>query len=213
VFWSESLREREREREKERKKERKKEKGREGNTKDSDRAQHDQWKTHLNVCRNRAPNSTGAETVRDVCTKDECVAARDGVCLRRHAACGHACGGVRDEANCLPCLHADCYEATGCTQEYDEMCYVCYTDHLGAAPTVRLTCGHAVHRNCLRDWLARGWPGARMTFGFMCCPVCKTTLQPHPALADVLDPLLALHSALNVRDVLPKHGSVDALCA
>lgn len=48
-------------------------------------------------------------------------------------------------------------------------------------PAIRLGCGHTFHVSCVKQKLSRRWPGARITFGFLTCPLCHT-LMDHPAL-------------------------------
>ena len=59
--------------------------------------------------------------------------------------CGHHCCGVKDEAECLPCLHG-CSPPDGVDkerwsklkQDADDMCMVCYTEGLSCAPSVQV---------------------------------------------------------------------------
>ena len=59
-------------------------------------------------------------------------------CSKTHP-CGHPCGGVKNEETCLPCLHG-CDKSTGCLkQDADDMCMICFTEALSAAPAVQVT--------------------------------------------------------------------------
>lgn len=59
-------------------------------------------------------------------------------CSKTHP-CGHPCGGVKNEEVCLPCLHS-CDKSTGCLkQDADDMCMICFTEALSAAPAVQVT--------------------------------------------------------------------------
>lgn len=59
-------------------------------------------------------------------------------CSKTHP-CGHPCGGVKNEESCLPCLHG-CDKNTGCLkQDADDMCMICFTEALSAAPAVQVT--------------------------------------------------------------------------
>jgi hypothetical protein len=49
---------------------------------------------------------------------------------------------------------------------------------------------------CVRNKLDAKWPGARIMFDFRCCPVCKQALE-HPALKDILAPVLELENGIN----------------
>lgn len=123
-------------------------------------------------------------------------------CSKTHS-CGHPCGGVKNEETCLPCLHG-CDKSTGCLkQDADDMCMICFTEALSAAPAVQvalntsvcpsgecervplqifnvrlfvfsqLDCTHVFHLQCTRRVLENRWLGPRITFGFMLCPICK----------------------------------------
>lgn len=121
-------------------------------------------------------------------------------CSKTHP-CGHPCGGVKNEESCLPCLHG-CDKNTGCLkQDADDMCMICFTEALSAAPAVQVTlqypkylhvcpsggtsegltlgsvsqldCTHVFHLQCTRRVLENRWLGPRITFGFMLCPICK----------------------------------------
>lgn len=61
-------------------------------------------------------------------------------CSKTHP-CGHPCGGVKNEETCLPCLHG-CDKNTGCLkQDADDMCMICFTEALSAAPAIQVdTC-------------------------------------------------------------------------
>lgn len=121
-------------------------------------------------------------------------------CSKTHP-CGHPCGGVKNEDSCLPCLHG-CDKNTGCLkQDADDMCMICFTEALSAAPAIQvalcslkasrrdlnlssclmfnflirfqLDCTHVFHLQCTRRVLENRWLGPRITFGFMLCPICK----------------------------------------
>ena len=52
------------------------------------------------------------------------------------------CYGVRNEKECLPCLHGcEPQPATKRTQDVDDFCLVCYSESLSEAPSVQLGCG------------------------------------------------------------------------
>jgi len=109
----------------------------------------------------------------------------------RVLSCGHLCGGIRDESQCLPCLHG-CHSTDGNTktslrQDGDDMCMICFADALSSAPVILLDCGHAFHWHCCRSVLERRWPGPRITFAFMLCPICKRDIS-HPSLESLLVP-------------------------
>ncbi len=54
-----------------------------------------------------------------------------------------------------------------------------------------LACGHVFHHACVVKKLRERWPHARITFGFMSCPLCKKRME-HPALAAELAPCVSL---------------------
>ena len=64
---------------------------------------------------------------------------------------------------------------------------VCYTEALGAAPCVRLGCGHLTHFHCARDKIEAGYSSTRISFAFMECALCREAMS-HPALAEQLSP-------------------------
>jgi len=130
-----------------------------------------------------------------VCSQAECVELARSACTRT-LVCGHHCGGVRDERPCLPCLHG-CVGDEGAgvvvplRQDADDMCMICFADALSAAPVILLDCRHAFHVHCCRAALDRRWPGPRITFTFMLCPICKRDVS-HPSLEASLGPARAL---------------------
>lgn len=101
--------------------------------------------------------------------------------------CGHVCGGLAGEANCLPCLQG-CRPNAGLKQDADDMCMICFTEALSCAPAVLLSCGHVFHAHCSRLVLTRRWAGPRISFSFAQCPICKAPLD-HPVLRPLLQPI------------------------
>ncbi|KAF0289803.1 E3 ubiquitin-protein ligase MYCBP2 [Amphibalanus amphitrite] len=137
-----------------------------------------------------APAGGGTALEPPVCEEAECAAHQRAAC-QRLLSCGHPCGGVRDEPRCLPCLH-------GCgggrlRQDADDMCMVCFTERLSAAPALLLACGHLFHLHCCRRVLTARWVGPRITFGFSLCPICKAPIE-HEMLSDLLSPIRALYA-------------------
>lgn len=135
--------------------------------------------------------AAAALAITDVCSQPECRERAQQACPAT-LGCGHACCGVREEAGsrhgCLPCLHADCVAARGGSMTRDDYCNICWTEGLGAAPCIQLGCGHIVHKACAEKSLAGRWPGIRISFGFMGCPLCKVPMS-HWSLAPVLGPV------------------------
>ncbi|XP_035682944.1 E3 ubiquitin-protein ligase MYCBP2-like isoform X1 [Branchiostoma floridae] len=139
-----------------------------------------------------ASSNTGLLAIGNVCADPECQEHARNACTRT-LPCGHPCGGVKDEDTCLPCLHG-CKGADGMTlkQDADDMCMVCFTEALSAAPAIQLICGHVFHQHCCRNVLERKWVGPRISFGFSLCPICKCEID-HPTLKDLLAPIRALY--------------------
>lgn len=65
----------------------------------------------------------------------------------------------------------------GTAQDGDDVCVVCFTDRLCAAPCVQLGCGHLLHYHCVRAVLEKRWPGPRILFRFMNCPLCNVPVS------------------------------------
>ena len=98
---------------------------------------------------------------------------------------------------CLPCLQPDCVASSADVDQMiaDDYCNICFTEGLGAAPCVQLKCKHIFHEHCIKKKMAASWPGARMTFDFMNCSLCKASME-HAALASVLAPAAALRASV-----------------
>ena len=149
----------------------------------------------------------------DVCEKKECVEKRSRICTKTHT-CGHFCCGVKNEKTCLPCLHEDCAEKSGLNTTGEDFCNICFVESLKDGPCLQLKCGHIFHEACIRKKLGSKWPGARITFGFMDCPLCKSPME-HEAIADITDKLNITKNAMidkckrrirleNIKDVVGK---------
>ncbi|XP_076822444.1 E3 ubiquitin-protein ligase MYCBP2-like isoform X2 [Clavelina lepadiformis] len=142
--------------------------------------------TGTGVCRFCGRSSDdGQLAVGNVCSDPACQQHAARACTRTHQ-CGHLCGGVKDEESCLPCLQPSCNPALN--QDADDMCMVCFTDALAAAPAVQLDCGHIFHYSCCEMQLQKQWAGPRITFSFMHCSICKCEIK-HPSLDCYLAPL------------------------
>lgn len=102
------------------------------------------------------------------CGNAECIERASNACTKQ-LACGHSCYGTRGETFCGGCLDEAC--ATGPTS--GDYCAICYTEGLGNAPSVWLTCGHVLHYHCLTEGLSKRWVGPRITFKFAKCPSCN----------------------------------------
>lgn len=71
----------------------------------------------------------------------------------------------------------------------DDFCVICYTQGLGEAPCVKLTCNHIFHLHCILTKVKNRWPGPRIVFSYLECPECKKKVDaPHcPALVEELN--------------------------
>ncbi|KAL3880993.1 hypothetical protein ACJMK2_033194 [Sinanodonta woodiana] len=124
------------------------------------------------------------------CSSSECQSFRSTAC-NKVLKCGHLCGGIKDESQCLSCLYwCNTADMTSLKQKHDDVCAVCISK-LIAAPSIQLTCGHVLHLHCTKGVLAARWPGPRITFGFTLCPICQKAME-HPVLKDYLIPIRAL---------------------
>ncbi|XP_067264969.1 E3 ubiquitin-protein ligase MYCBP2 isoform X19 [Chanodichthys erythropterus] len=136
-------------------------------------------------------NGTELSAVGSVCSDQDCQEYAKLACSKTHP-CGHPCGGVKNEELCLPCLHG-CFKTEACLkQDADDMCMICFTEALSAAPAIQLDCSHVFHLRCTRRVLENRWLGPRITFGFMSCPICKNKIN-HSVLKDLLDPIKELY--------------------
>ena len=72
-----------------------------------------------------------------------------------------------------------------------------YVEALKDAPCIKMTgpCMHVVHYACALTKIESRWPGARISFEFRTCPVCKQALQ-HPALEAVLQPVIDMEKGI-----------------
>ena len=108
--------------------------------------------------------NTGLLAIGNICADHECQEHAKNACSKAHP-CGHICGGVRNERTCLPCLHR-CVAGSDLKQDADDMCMICFTEALSAAPAIQLQCGHVFHLHCCKHILMKRWVGPRITFGF-----------------------------------------------
>jgi len=156
-----------------------------------------------------------------VCSQPECVEHSRNACTKT-LSCGHFCSGIRDERPCLPCLYGcvnaeNDSEGVSLRQDADDMCMICFSDALSAAPVILLDCGHAFHVHCCRMALDRRWPGPRITFTFMLCPICKRDMS-HTSLEALIAPAKALRDdvrrkalmRLEYEGVMHNQQNVDA---
>lgn len=124
-----------------------------------------------------------------VCTNDECEEKKAASCGKL-LACGHMCCGVHGEGECLPCLEEEC---KACDASKQDFCNICYAEELGAAPVIRLECGHFFHSACVRQRLLKKWNSSHMAFNFLLCPLCNKDIEHVHAFSKVLS-IVSLYS-------------------
>jgi IBR domain, a half RING-finger domain/Zinc finger, C3HC4 type (RING finger) len=125
--------------------------------------------------------------VEAVCTSEECVSKKKIACGKL-LECKHPCCGIRDEKQCMPCIEPECAARDPnddtCKDDY---CNICWVESIGGAPSIKLNCGHIFHFSCILQRIKAKWPGARIHFAFMNCPLCKQPIG-HPSLDKLLVP-------------------------
>ena len=109
----------------------------------------------------------------DVCNQKDCI-ERYRISCKKVLPCGHKCFGVCTETLCPPCLDSECPKFGGkFDQDKDSYCNICFTEGLGSAPIVELSCGHLVHYMCIKKRLETRWIGPKITFNHCLCPQCN----------------------------------------
>jgi len=168
---------------------------------------------HCRFCGAKLQPSDNLQTM--ICGSEECH-AKSTICCDKVLECSHLCYGIKNETKCLPCLHEDCAsKRSNAHQQGDDYCNICFVEGLNQAPTIELGCGHMFHYECIKKKLSEKWPGARITFGFMNCPLCNDTIS-HPALLPELEPMLALKATVEEKclarikiEGMEKHEELD----
>eukprot|EP01117_Protostelium_nocturnum_P001993 TRINITY_DN12646_c0_g1_i1.p1 TRINITY_DN12646_c0_g1~~TRINITY_DN12646_c0_g1_i1.p1 ORF type:complete len:711 (+),score=248.84 TRINITY_DN12646_c0_g1_i1:261-2135(+) len=148
-------------------------------------------------CRYCGKELTKANTLKgsnDICNAKECSEKKKFGC-QKTLPCDHRCGGVKDEVKCLPCLQEDCCKEGKIEsgQKGDDYCNICWVEDLNSSPSIMLKCGHIFHSECVKKKINKKWSGARITFGFLDCPLCKKPMD-HESLKDELKPMLDLQA-------------------
>eukprot|EP01083_Nonionella_stella_P296938 1008581_1 len=136
-------------------------------------------------------NPIHLQALENVCNAEECVEKSSKVCINSLDECGHWCDGLLGELHCLPCLKAACVEARAGNQAESDMCGICASDDLGSAPCIQLKCEHIFHFHCVESRIEKRWPGARIGFNFLNCPMCNKEIA-HPSLIEHLEPIFAV---------------------
>eukprot|EP01083_Nonionella_stella_P307053 1077748_1 len=112
-----------------------------------------------------------------ICNSDDCIAKSQLICNVTFA-CGHYCIGLQDD-ECFGCLHRACIPKAA-EYDQDDFCNICWVEPLSASPTVKLQCGHYFHYLCLKQKIEKGFVSSRLTFGFLNCPLCRTSCVDNP---------------------------------
>jgi len=133
------------------------------------------------------------DQLANVCKLEECITYAQEACTRV-MDCGHLCLGTRGESTCLGCL--DCNSCDG--QSATDYCNICWVSDLTAAPCVRLKCGHIFHMHCIVEKITAKWAGARISFGFLGCPLCKEHMQAEQ-IEKVTEEGFALYKAVRIK--------------
>ncbi|KAK3592706.1 hypothetical protein CHS0354_037840 [Potamilus streckersoni] len=129
---------------------------------------------------------------QSTCYSSECQSFLATACTKV-LKCGHRCGGIKDESECLPCLYwCTTSDMTVLKQRHDDVCVICFTSSISAAPSIQLACGHVLHLHCTKRVIAARWDGPRITFRFTLCPLCQKAME-HPLLTDILKPIRILY--------------------
>ncbi|KAL4460977.1 hypothetical protein ABPG74_016449 [Tetrahymena malaccensis] len=123
-------------------------------------------------------NTNQPLALQDICSKEECVSKKKYTCQKINN-CNHPCYGIKDELECLPCLHPDCAKNNADLRDNDsdQYCNICWSEGLGAGPCVQLGCKHIFHYECLKKRLDVKWISARIVFNFCFCPLCKQWME------------------------------------
>ncbi len=125
----------------------------------------------------------------DVCNQGDCRERFNDACKKK-LPCGHKCPGVQGETKCPPCIDKDCRGFGGqFGQNKDDYCIICYSEGLGAAPMVALSCGHYMHYMCVKKRLETRWIGPKITFNHCLCPNCNKWFDCYsvPELQKMID--------------------------
>ena len=165
------------------------------------RAHHGHADPGCGVC--RFCDTSGASELLGlgfVCDDSDCQERAKNAC-RGSLPCSHMCGGVKEETEHLPCLHG-CQKEAKLKQDGEDMCMVCYTDSLFAAPSVQLKCGHIFHFHCTWKSLESKWNGPRILFRFLFCSICQTSPLEAPQLEKVFRPMMSLYEKVKTKALM-----------
>ncbi|GAB5362054.1 hypothetical protein AAMO2058_000765200 [Amorphochlora amoebiformis] len=93
-------------------------------------------------------------------------------------SCGCICTGVAGEKEHPGCLK--------CAGKGGLLCPICL-DTLDSQANIMLSCYHRFHAKCVQDLIKARWPDARISFDYLCCPICKVEIK-HECLKPYLRP-------------------------
>ncbi|KAF2070852.1 hypothetical protein CYY_007838 [Polysphondylium violaceum] len=124
------------------------------------------------------------------CANEECKRLKAKSCKKK-LECGHPCMGIRNELECLPCIHPDCKQSNT-NQKMNDYCNICWTDDLESAPSIQLDCGHIFHYHCCKNIISKRWSSSRISFGFLKCSLCSQNMS-HPSLEKYIKPINDLY--------------------
>ena len=71
-------------------------------------------------------------------------------------------------------------------QQSSRKCYICLEEEDTKMLTLQ-SCSHSVHQECIKEQLAAGWTGKRISFGYMSCGECRNPLF-HRKIKRILAP-------------------------
>ncbi|GIQ81318.1 hypothetical protein KIPB_002260 [Kipferlia bialata] len=98
----------------------------------------------------------------------------------------------------------------GGPSEVESPCCLCYDPD---SDPLTMGCGHVFCLGCMTALLEGRWygrSGARISFGFMGCPMCQSDISGHPVLDTLMAPLVTLrekvHRMATMRQQM-EHGS------
>ena len=116
----------------------------------------------------------------------------DNLCkdLLKHACkhvlpCGHACSGIADET-----------EHFGCATCGYEQCAICGWE-CTKQPSIRLTCSHTVHLDCVKREYAQTTQKGRVIIPRCKAPGCRA-IPDHPAIRDLAHPWYDIRDKIDV---------------
>jgi len=139
------------------------------------------------------------DLLASLCAAPECKAKAAEAC-DRVMSCGAACLGLKGVRPCLGCLREECTQCSQFKAAPSDLCNICWVEELRAAPCLALDCGHIFHYACVKDKLRAKWVGARVTFKYLCCPLCDTFMAA-PHIASIMEPELKLVEAVKAKAV------------